>query len=220
MLITTEIPLELNVIGTEIAFWKLEESAETLYAEAEPFLTDDEKHSFATFKNERRRREWLATRLTVKSVLGHYPGIIYDGGKPHLGGQFGENKHISITHTDGLVGIAISDNPNIGIDLERMTPRILRIKHKFLNANEFDYIDGDGLSHLLYIQWCAKEAMYKAVNVNNYDYQNTYTLPLFRYDGSPNGIAKGRVIMDDGSAIYLDVKYFEIDGCMCCIAAK
>ena len=105
----------------------------------------------------------------------------------------------------------------IGIDIERVTNSVLRIKDKFLNPDEYDANDPN-LLQLLYIQWCAKEAMYKACNVLKYDYQHTYTLPGFHFDGNMPGKANGKVIMDDGSEKELTVNYFEIDGCVCCVA--
>jgi hypothetical protein len=60
--------------------------------------------------------------------------------------------------------------------------------------------------------------MYKAYNVKHYDYQNTYTLPEFHFDGNMQGTAKGKVVTDDCNVKDLMVNYFEIDGCVCCVA--
>ena len=87
-----------------------------------------------------------------------------------------------------------------------------------LTPVEYNYVPDYELLHLLYIQWCAKEAMYKACNVAKYDYQHTYTLPDYHFDGNMQGKANGKVILDDGSVKELIVNYFEIEGCVCCVA--
>ncbi|MCR5454837.1 MAG: siderophore biosynthesis protein, partial [Bacteroidales bacterium] len=99
-------------------------------------ISADEKSVYQSFKNDRRRREWLATRLLIKEMLGRYPGISYDGlGAPILSGCSDIN--ISVSHTDVLVAVSLSDKCSVGIDIERITNRVLRIKHKFLNRDEY-----------------------------------------------------------------------------------
>ena len=206
----------IDIEGIVVGFWKLTETADELYSIASDFISTDELSVYQSFKNDRRRREWLATRILLKEMLGIYPGIDYDSnGAPHLKGDAHIN--ISVSHTDGMVAVAMSDNFRVGIDIERVTNRVLRIKDKFLHSDEYD-VNDPNLLQLLYIQWCAKEAMYKACNVAHYDYQNTYTLPGFRFDGNMLGYAIGRVILDDGSCKDLNVKYFEVDGCVVCEA--
>ena len=210
------LPQNIDIEDVKIGFWRTDESAEDLFAMIANHLSDDEQSVYQSFKNDRRRREWLATRILVKEMLGHYPGIVYDeSGAPMLSGIDGTN-NISVSHSDGLVAVLLSKK-RAGIDIERVTKRVLRIKDKFLNPDEYDANDPN-LLQLLYIQWCAKEAMYKACNVLKYDYQHTYTLPDFHFDGNMTGKANGKVIMDDGSVKELTVNYFEIDGCVCCVA--
>ena len=206
----------IDIEGVDVGFWKLIESADDLYSMASAFVSDGELSVYQSFKNDRRRREWLATRILLNEMLGGYPGIDYDSnGAPHLKGDAHIN--ISVSHADELVAVSISKKYHVGIDVERVTNRVLRIKDKFLTPDEYD-INDPNLLQLLYIQWCAKEAMYKACNVAHYDYQNTYTLPGFRFDGKMPGSAIGRVILDNGSCKNLNVRYFEVDGCVVSVA--
>lgn len=206
----------IDIEGVKIAFWQTDETADELYAMASNYIKADEKPVYQSFKNERRRREWLATRILVKEMLGYYPGIVYDElGAPMLA-DVGNNIYISVSHTDGLVAVLLS-KWRAGIDIESVTKRVLRVKQKFLKPEEYNDA-GENLLKLLYVQWCAKEAMYKACNVIKYDYQNTYTLPGFRFDGQFPGVANGRVILDDGTCKQLTVNYFEIYNCVCCVA--
>ena len=206
----------IDIEDIRIAFWRTDETSDELYAMAVDILSDAENAVYQSFKNDRRRREWLATRILLNEMLGSYPGIDYDcNGAPHMKGDAHIN--ISVSHADGLVAVSMSKKYHVGIDVERVTNRVLRIKDKFLTPDEYD-INDPNLLQLLYIQWCVKEAMYKACNVAHYDYQNTYTLPGFRFDGKMPGSAIGRVILDDGSCKNLNVRYFEVGGCVVCVA--
>lgn len=205
----------IDIEGVDVGFWRLIETADELYSIASDFISTDELSVYQSFKNDRRRREWLATRILLKEMLGSYPGIDYDSnGAPIL--KDNAHNNISVSHADGLVAVSLSKKYHVGIDVERVTNRVLRIKDKFLTPDEYD-INDPNLLQLLYIQWSAKEAMYKACNVAHYDYQNTYTLPRFRFYGNMPGSAIGRVILDDGSCKDLNVKYFEVDGCVVCV---
>ena len=55
--------------------------------------------------------------------------------------------------------VAWSDHP-VGADIERITPRILKLKHKFMNQNELHEFDA-GNPHDVTLIWCAKEAIFK-----------------------------------------------------------
>ncbi|MBO4772151.1 MAG: hypothetical protein J5595_06400 [Bacteroidales bacterium] len=111
------LPQNIDIEDVKIGFWRTDESAEDLFAMIANHLSDDEQSVYQSFKNDRRRREWLATRILVKEMLGHYPGIVYDdSGAPMLSGVDGTN-NISVSHTDGIVAVLLSKN-RVGIDIE------------------------------------------------------------------------------------------------------
>ncbi|MBR4271781.1 MAG: hypothetical protein IKQ30_02980, partial [Bacteroidales bacterium] len=130
----------IDIEGVNVAFWRTDETADELYAMFVGCLSDAEIAVYQSFKNDRRRREWLATRILVKEMLGNYQGIDYDAdGAPRLIGY--DNINISVSHTDGMVAVAMSDKFRVGIDIERVTNRVLRIKDKFLHSDEYDVND-------------------------------------------------------------------------------
>lgn len=162
--------------GVRLGLWRLDESADDLRGMIFHCLQDPEKELYATFRSDRRCREWLATRLLIKDMLGAYSPVRYDAnGKPFLGPC--GNACISISHTDGMVAVLMSDGGiQAAVDIERIAPRISRIKDKFLTPSEIERIPEDRMLECLYIHWCAKEAMYKAYNIADYDYQNSYAI--------------------------------------------
>ena len=62
----------IDIEGVDVGFWKLIESADDLYSMASAFVNDDELSVYQSFKNDRRRREWLATRILLKEMLAVY----------------------------------------------------------------------------------------------------------------------------------------------------
>ncbi len=172
--------------GISLGIWTITETLEQLW-EMAGFIDSSELDLCRKFSSVRRQREWLCTRLLMKSVMGKYQPIRYlDSGKPYIPGF---NGSLSISHADGMVAVIVAESPapESAVDVERITPRIERISHKFLRPHEIAAIPaGRRLEHL-YIHWCAKEAMYKALNIPDYDYQNSYTLDAVEDSGRHTG---------------------------------
>lgn len=207
----------IKSFGCDIRLWQLDEPSAMLYNMLLPYLTSREKTEYNNISNEKRRKEWAATRLLSIEMLGTHQSITYNSkGKPEIAGQAG----ISISHTNGMVALMTSsEKNNIGIDIEQKTQRITKISHKFLTEIELSGNLSNNLSYL-YIQWCAKEAMYKAVNTDNYDYQNTYTLPGFQYNEEPSGKILGRITFLDGNTQHINVEYTTIGQYIMCMAIQ
>lgn len=72
--------------------------------------------------------------------------------------------HFSISHCDNYAAAIVSKTMNVGIDVETVTERVLRIQHKFLNDEELNSLldlNKTELMNQLTVLWGAKEAMYK-----------------------------------------------------------
>ena len=115
-----------------------------------------------TFKSSKRQKEWLGVRLLLKHVLGSNVQIAYKSSEaPFL---INSNKHISISHSGTLVAIALS-NEKVGIDLQIISDKPLKIKSRFLSNAEIQMMGGqlDALTAMKL--WCAKEAVYKFLSI-------------------------------------------------------
>jgi 4'-phosphopantetheinyl transferase EntD len=101
-----------------------------------------------------RVTQWLATRLLLSEMMNNV-SIVYDElGKPSLdNGWF-----LSISHSNEFVAIIINAHQDCGIDIERISEKVKRIKHKFLNPKDLKNIIS--LEELT-LYWGAKEALYK-----------------------------------------------------------
>ena len=87
------------------------------------------------------------------------------------------NKKISITHTNQIIAIIIADYP-CGIDIESRNRDISRIKHKFLNKE--DFTNGNHLEDLMQ-NWCMKEVLYK-IKKDKTKVANKYHEEIIRVD--------------------------------------
>ena len=110
----------------------------------------------------RRRREWLAARLTLKKLLaqlGHeYTGLQKDAqGRPYL---VNSSLHLSIAHCYPFAFVAVDQQRAIGIDIQLLCKKLQDVKEKFLNHKEVRESNDD--LEKLCVYWCAKEAIYKA----------------------------------------------------------
>lgn len=140
-----------------IAVWKITESIEELCQ-----LLPNGKNYLDTvqqkFKSEVRQKEWLAVRILCHSLLSEPFEIQYqESGKPYLKGT---NLHISISHTKGYAALALNKNP-IGIDIETRASKAMRVKDKFLQAQEIQLSITDTQEDDAVALWSAKESVYK-----------------------------------------------------------
>ena len=152
----------------KLGFWEISETTDQLLALLQP--KDEELISYLQFRNELRKREWLAARLLLKQMTGSNASIAYDPtGKPLLQGSAG---HISISHSSNCVVIYYHQQQHPGIDIELITRNVERASRKFLSPAELiDCTVNDLPSNReMMLRWCAKEAVFKMVPYTNVDF--------------------------------------------------
>lgn len=120
-------------------------------------LSSQEKMKYAAMTSKKRRQEWLTCRVLLSNVLGKEFILEYQSnGKPYL---LQPKKNISISHSKEYVAIAIAEK-KIGIDIEKIDTRILKLKEKILNSREVNrFVAAD--ERVLHIIWGIKESVYK-----------------------------------------------------------
>ena len=131
-------------------------------------------------QNEERRIQHLAVRLLFKLMMPEIDLadlILADNGKPYLKGV---PFHFSFSHCKGYAACAVCDHSPIGIDIEIIHPRILKVAHKFLNDKEKDLLVGlseEATLQQLAFFWAAKEAMYKQHEQLGIDFSRDFYIP-------------------------------------------
>jgi len=157
------------------AIWQITETAEELRSAIT--LSPGEESLYRSFVAESRKKQWLAYRLLLRHLLAPDDIVIeYDhAGKPFLAGT---DLHISVTHTEDLAGVIISRNARVGIDIEKIKPRIEKVRDKFISEEESFFIMKETEPEQLTITWCAKEALYKLYGLRNLDFRENIRVEI------------------------------------------
>lgn len=115
-------------------------------------------------KSIKRQCEWATTHKLLEYVLGEPVTYCYDpAGKPVLNNR---SEKISISHSRNYCAVIVNNVIQAGIDIEEPNNRIYRIADRFLNDYEKFWINKiQNKTEILYLIWCAKEAIYKLTDV-------------------------------------------------------
>ena len=140
-------------VHNNVKLWKITESCAELI---DLFENDAEINAvIQNFESESKKQQFLASRLLLKVELGNWKTYHNPNGKPH---PINNSSEISITHDKGIAGLIKSMKP-CGIDIQEITPKVIRVKSKFVNENDFYSISEKEKD--LTVLWCAKETLYK-----------------------------------------------------------
>ncbi len=149
---------------TRLAIWKIEETEDF-------FLSKVPLQREITHPN--KRVQHLAGRYLLPFLFNDFPHKeieIADTRKPFLPN---EEYHFSISHCSTYASAIASRDCRVGVDIELTTPRLEKIKPKFLHADELRFVNLQLPAQqlkLLSILWSAKEAMYKWYGAGSVDF--------------------------------------------------
>ncbi|MDT8393356.1 MAG: 4'-phosphopantetheinyl transferase superfamily protein [Bacteroidales bacterium] len=189
-----------------LAVWKIEEPVDWFLSQLE--LDAEEQKKYIEFRTDQRRVHWLAYRFILKNVVGKGNNIRvrYDeNNKPFIDLS---DDHISVSHSGEYATVIISRRYPVGIDIEKVSPRLYRIADKFLSDEE----TGTSILHMpaegLCLHWCAKEALYKLYGKRQLDFREHMRIidPPRGVEGSFRGL-----IMNGGEDYYYDLFSRQID---------
>lgn len=144
---------------TYLGLWDLREPAEELRNKLNQAAPKNLLQP--VFTSESRQQQWLAARLLVYTLLPNLttaPVLLCTDplGKPFLQHT---SFHVSISHTTSTVAVILSDLYEVGIDIEFIHPKVLRVKEKFLSPIELNEAQDSLVKTMVY--WCTKETLYK-----------------------------------------------------------
>jgi phosphopantetheinyl transferase len=149
------------------------------------YLSNPEQVYLNTLTSDKRKREWLGGRFAAKYVGADMLAqkqnpvpwsklaVIADkNGRPFLSAdkKTGALPDISISHTGGLAAAMAVSKGLCGIDIQKVTDRVVKVRERFCTSNEarllqpffnaYQEIQCSALTSL----WAAKEALRKAAN--------------------------------------------------------
>ena len=159
-----------------IALWKLEESVDVLMNNLN--LDDCDRNTFSAFKLEKRKLEWLASRVLLKSLLNKDCKIEYNSeGKPSISNS---EYNISISHSGEYIAVIISNNKKVGIDIEQVSEKLHKVKHKFMNSDELKRMTELDSAKYICAHWCAKEVLTKIIGEKYFDFKKHFPMNLVK----------------------------------------
>lgn len=196
--------------SARLYFWQLTESVGALEA-LQPDAAQLLVQPYAGFRSDKRRREWLAVRALLAAAAGPSFRIAYENcGRPYLLPRVGE---FSISHTDGLAAIALSDRP-VGIDVEPYSGRAYRLRERFLADGEFDFSLVPSPERAATALWSAKESVYKLAGRRGTELKADIRLTLLEAAG--DRLRWSAAV--SGCPSPVSVEAFPVSGCVLTVA--
>jgi phosphopantetheinyl transferase len=161
--------------ATKLAVWQITEPEE-FFLQKVPLKKD--------VSHPHKRLQHLAGRYLLPFLFDGFPLkeiLIADTRKPFLEN---EQYHFSISHCGDYAAAIVSTNERVGIDIELVTEKIERVKHKFTNEDELlflndeykAFLDQFGLEkkieqEFLTMIWSAKETIFKWYGAGQMDFR-------------------------------------------------
>jgi 4'-phosphopantetheinyl transferase len=144
------------------------------HASGAEWLSEEEQRRWQCFARAADRTRYLLSRVMMRSVLAQQlqPSrspqsliVVQDHhGKPHLQPPA---LQFNLSHTDGLVVLAVSDTMPVGVDVEQTSREVaaLALAQRYFSTREvkaLEALDGTAQRELFFAQWTLKEAWLKA----------------------------------------------------------
>ena len=177
----------------------------------ESHLNEHDK-SLLKKRNEEISREYFLAVRKLLNIENPDININYDkNGKPYLN----NNKGISISHSNELVGIGLSNEIDFGFDIQIKTDKIFNIQNKFLSKKEILQLTSKNIESLTKI-WSAKESIYKLLGKKGVSFSSDLEI-----DVSPeNNMFKTGHYINGNNKIKFDLIFFSLDDYIICYAKK
>lgn len=170
-----------------IALWKPEES------ETELILSLGSRYAayadeLKKIQSARRRIEFLTVRLLVQFCCGNDKLYSHDDhGAPILTDR---SYCISVSHTEGCIALARHPDKPVGLDVERISSRILRVGQRFLSPAEQEAISPARELRDSLLVWSAKESLFKMIGCTEVDFKKHLHVDVSTLNQHGEGILK------------------------------
>ena len=183
------MPLLFTQNSPVIGIWKIEESWQNMLESIQKNenYPHEIAHEVNNKKTDKRKQEWLATRLLLQHLDRPDSFIDYnENGAPILRNNL---FNISISHTKGFAAVILSKTGSPGIDIEYHSGRAYKLREKFLDNKEMEMFDSlhdssdYSMDTLATLCWCAKETAFKALQQTEVDFIEHLSILPFTFSG-------------------------------------
>ena len=193
--------------STKIILWKI------IPGElSESQLSEDDKCLLKTRKHKNSKEYFLAVRKLLENEDPELT-IDYDlKGKPFLNKQ----KGISISHSNEIVAICISNEIDFGIDVQYKTDKVFKIQSKFLSEMESKFLGKKNDLESLIKVWSAKESIYKALGKEGVSFSKDLEINTV----NDKDLFRAGYYKKDNIKIKFDLDFLFIEEYIICYAKK
>jgi 4'-phosphopantetheinyl transferase len=185
------MPLEKLELSKERAWglWHIREAEHELIDQIKEFESIP-----ANISHEQKRLEFCVGRVLAKTLLEKlsikFEGIV----KNEFGKPFFKNNdyQLSLSHSYPYVGALIDKTKSVGIDVEQIKSKLLKIAPRVLHPSELEDAGDNEIKHCIY--WCAKEAMIKIYGKKDLVFAENLIIKPFTLQNQGN--ISGRIILN------------------------
>ena len=163
-------------------------------------------------KGKKSKEYFLAVRKLLKDEDSELT-IEYDSkGKPYLN----KEKGISISHSNEIVAIGISNEIDFGIDVQFKTDKVFKIQSKFLSQMESKFFEKKNDLESLIKVWSAKESIFKALGKEGVSFSNDLEIDTI----NDKNLFRVGYYKKDNIKIKFDLDFLFIEEYIICHAKK
>lgn len=155
---------------SRILIWKDEEPLEFFLKQVK--LSSQDEELLKRYTVERRKKDLLISRFLLQKIDANATLAYYPNGKPYV---VNNNYQISISHSRDLVSIIVHPTQRVGIDIEYISPRVEKLKQRFLSKDELK--SANTLSRLT-LYWSAKECLFKIDQHQGLDFKEDLSIKI------------------------------------------
>lgn len=146
--------------------------------------------------NFNRKYEWMSVRALIIQEMPDEDVIYNSNNKPFFKKS---DAHLSISHSTNMIAVGINSQSEVGIDLQFITEKIIRIKQKFLDEREQSMCSNNPTELTCY--WSVKEALFKLYGIKDAYLKENMKIVQLDFDGN-SGTAIGKLDTNKSQAIY------------------
>jgi len=196
-----------DFIPIDLFLWKLSETEIELNSNIDLSLSSISKLDL--IKSSSQRKQFLGVQNLLKLHNINNGSLFYDkNGKPHLS----NNKFISISHSFEYCGVIVAD-VKVGLDIEKLRPKILNISKKFISESDWNLIKLSSVENVTKV-WTIKEAVFKAFGHKAIDFKKNIIITSInkKFNKASVSISNNQITENYNIEIYNFSQY------LCCVA--
>lgn len=183
-----------------LGLWKIAENPEELINNLR--LSHSEVIQYNSFSNDTRRKHWLSYRRLIQEMQHQKnPELYYDenGKLCTKDGSF----QLSVSHSGDFSAVLINNTGPAGIDVEKISERIIKIAPRFLS--DIEWKNSPEKDHLAYLCtcWAIKEAIYKFHGRKGIDFKEHIRIEPF--DFKKETTTKVRILDSDSISVQFEI---------------